>query len=175
MTFTFESDTRSREPGNQLLIMDLAHILVKKQGKGKVSVRPHVVPFLRPILEDEYDYILAIWSSMPPENVQNALNNVLNKEEQTKLLFVWTQDQCNPLVDEDNQHTYKYTRDLQQVWNEYPQFNQKNTIIFIDEKYKVMDAYQECCLILPQYDGPRLAKNDIVFVDMKTRLDNHLF
>lgn len=152
--------------GARLLIFDLAHILVKKQGKGKMSIRPHVVTFLREILDDEYDYTVAVWSSMTVANVNQALNSLLTIEERNKLLFVWSQDECTSIAD------FKQTRDLRRVWHHYPHYDSTNTTIFVDKEYKVMEPHQQCSVILPEYDGPRLAKDDNVFCRLKAQLDN---
>jgi len=77
---------------------------------------------------------------------------LLPQELQDRLLFVWGQEECTAVeVDHDTTEHGKpvartkegvkviYRKDLNRIWNCYPQFNQENTLMIDDSKEKFQD------------------------------------
>ncbi len=150
----------------QLIIFDLNHVLVKK---GTESLRPHVKETLSALLEEPEDYAVGIWASCQKEKVDRLLEKIITIEQQQQLLFTWSNIQCTQLPD------FQTTRDLCNVWAEFPEFNDGNTTICVNDAKKVMDQYVKCVKIIPSYEGPRKAKGDTVLLHLKEQLDAAFF
>lgn len=122
----------------RLLIFDLNKVLINRN-KGCVDYipRPHVQQFLQDMSER---YTLAVWSSMKRNSAVKVLNELFTIP-QVDLLFAWFQNRCvvikheteldpqeqtgDPLFDTIKPTFYKK---LSQVWLQYPQFNESNTV-----------------------------------------------
>lgn len=150
----------------QLLIFDINHVLVKK---GTQSIRPYARETLSTLLEDQEHYAVAIWASSQKGKVDSLLDMMLSDEQQQQLMFRWDYDQCVHLPN------FEVTRDLSHVWTQFPDYNETNTSIYVNDAKKVMDPYVACVKIVESYGGPRKAKGDTVLMNLKQQLDVSLF
>ena len=61
------------------------------------------------------------------------MDQLLTKEQQSELLFMWFAEHGTP----DPDRPFKQYKNLQKVWDEYPDFNAATTTIFDDSEFKL--------------------------------------
>ena len=110
----YNSDT----PPQKLLVCDLNGVLVLKKSSPATYVRPNAAEFLR--LMSRY-FTIGIWSSAQRKTIKTILKKLLPRGD-VPFLFVWSQEKCE-LVNG------VFHKPLQKVWNTFPVFNARNTVI----------------------------------------------
>ena len=107
------------EPSTQrLLICDLNGVLVLKKSSPATYRRPFAAEFLRLMSKH---FTIAIWSSARRKTIKAILKKVLPQNDMP-FLFVWSQEKCE-LVNG------VFHKPLQKVWNTFPAFNARNTVL----------------------------------------------
>ncbi len=134
-----------------------------------MHVRPFVQSFFADVLADESAYQVAIWSAMQAGKTRDSVMALFNEEQQEKLLFVWTHEECEKLRD------FQTTRSAAKVWKKFPQYGPDNTLFFVNDAKKVEDACQSSVYAIPSFEGPRKGKNDQVFATLKSEIDQMKF
>ncbi len=134
-----------------------------------MHIRPFVQAFFADVFDDECDYQVAIWSATQSVRTRDSIMALFNEEQQKKLLFVWTHEECEKLRD------YQTTRSAARVWKQFSEYGPNNTLFFVNDAKKVEDAYQSCVWQVASFEGPRKGKNDRVFASLKSELDRMKF
>jgi len=121
-----------------LLIFDLNGILInkkwdKEERKSLLWKRPDIESFLEFIFK-QYD--VAVWSSARKHNVEYQAKYALG-DYYKQLVFVMDQSHC---VKEDD----VFLKNLTVVWDQYPQYNESNTLIIDDSDEKMINNPKEC-------------------------------
>lgn len=104
-----------------LIVFDLNHVLIDVSGGVKNLVtRPFLSDFLDFCFEN---FDVGIWSSRSRDNVINILNLVISREHISKFLFI----EGGGII-----------KKLSMIWDQYPEYNTENTLIFDDTLRKII-------------------------------------
>ena len=116
---------------------------------NKCYLRPGVRNFLSEAMRR---FTVAVWTSAKYINAIEMvsmtfgdsiedLNEQVNDSER-RLKFIWAQDACEAV----HVGSYKplFLKNLERVWQKYPQYNQHNTVIVDDNPSKILEAQQSC-------------------------------
>ncbi|KAJ3218298.1 Cyclic nucleotide-binding domain-containing protein 2, partial [Clydaea vesicula] len=115
---------RLRWLGSSLMFIYLSATCQSK----KVYLRPYLDAFL---YNCSKKFEIAVWTTTNKRNTV-TLTNLLVLDI-FKPLFVWSEDECDTVGFGKTKETFK---DLQRVFEKYPQFNKNNTIVLDDSVYK---------------------------------------
>lgn len=132
----------------QLVILDYNGCLCIKKPKGKPALLRHNVhEFIEQLfeLQDDGKIRIAFWTCITKKNASIITNQLLTQEQQDKCLFLWNSDHCTPHPD----LPFKQYKDLENVWKIYPNFNNSNTFLLDDSKYKAMNQPENLILVFP--------------------------
>jgi len=145
----------------QLVILDLNGILISRIhindvnnnnnnnnnlesiriGNYLVWKRPHLDSFLD-FLFGHYD--VAVWSSISKHNITDIVKFVFD-DHYNDLIFIYDQTKCERVNFEPKQDTEKcdvLRKNLIEVWKEYPQYDQDNTLIIDNSDDKMINNLQ---------------------------------
>lgn len=114
-----------------------------------VIERPDIGTFLGYL---DTHFCLAVWTSAKPKTAKKLIRLLFpNLPLRSRLLFVWTQNQCQSVVqrhdDDDNIMYFNdsgdvkpiFVKSLTQVWDQYPLWNPSNTLLIDDSPEKCPD------------------------------------
>jgi hypothetical protein len=109
-----------------------------------VNLKPKYV-FFRPYLNEFLEYLtknfyVAIWSAALDKWVNHIIFNSPIKKYYQDFLFIWTKEECSTIKE----------KKLKNVWEFYPNFNEKNTML-IDDFIIMGNANLNNQLIIRQY------------------------
>lgn len=88
------------------------------------------------------------------------------------LEFLWTQDQCKVLPALPGSFKPQFTKDLNNVWQQFPSFNAENTLIFDDSAQKI-NLHPENHIHVPEFTVTDHSVNhcqDTVLYDLAVKL-----
>ena len=126
----------------KLLIFDMNKVLMRRRAYPNLQsyiLRPHVHSFLQ---EMNMHFQLAVWTSMTRRRGKPIVDSLF-RDLGISLLFVWFQEKCSPEFlpapsgdsaqrqtsrGAGKEHLPLLTKNLEQVWYEYPSFNRFNTV-----------------------------------------------
>lgn len=146
-----ESLSLERKTPRRLIVLDLNGLLIFRvfsRDKRKftqyldssvkvndffVWKRPHVESFLDWLLER---FSVAIWSSAMQHNVEALIEWTLGKERRGRLAFEWDQSRCPQEKHPTHSHKPLFLKPLQDVWTQYPTWNESNTLLVDDSPLK---------------------------------------
>ena len=116
-------------------------------GARYVWKRPHLEDFLNYCFET---YTVAVWSSARRYNVDLLCNFLFTPEQRQQLLFKWDQSNCvkvepNPDPQEANKPLFE--KHLSHVWEAFPQYSAKSTVIVDDSPLKMRHNPNGCVVI----------------------------
>jgi hypothetical protein len=132
-----------------LLVLDLNGILChrirshKEPPQGAVSYRPathHVAgtpviprPFLAEFLTFlDQNFCLAVWTSAKPKTAKSLVTALFPQHVAQNLLFLWGQNRCNTMQGQGADGEVVFQKDLRKVWQEFPLWDQFNTLLLDD-------------------------------------------
>ncbi|XP_065868792.1 uncharacterized protein [Euphorbia lathyris] len=84
-------------------------------------------------------FTVAIWSSKMRKNIEKILPKIRRSlPDEVQMLFVWGQENCvlTRVRLGSNEQKFVMLKNLEKVWNAYPQFNASNTVLIDDTPYK---------------------------------------
>jgi len=123
---------------------DVDHPQATRVGNFLVWTRPHLQSFLDFLFES---FDVAVWSSVKAWNIESLLPLVLG-DHQSELKFVWSQDQCQSVDNPDPEAKAPlFLKNLSEVWNAFPQYDESNTLIIDDSLDKLQHNPDQCCWI----------------------------
>ena len=127
----------------KLLILDINKVLIYRLSTSYYVVRPHAKEFLSDMAER---FTLALWTSMKNTSAKKCIKELFC-DSSSDLLFKWYQPKCTRLhahsVDEkctelpDTKPTF--LKNLSDVWKEYSQYSESNTILLDDSPEKCIN------------------------------------
>jgi carboxy-terminal domain RNA polymerase II polypeptide A small phosphatase len=105
---------------------------------AKIANTP-IIP--RPDLDDFLNFVdqhfaLAIWTSAKSKNATNLVQTLVPEHIKARLLFVWAQHDCE--CDDPNVADPNFIKDLQKVWDKFPVWNERSTLLIDDSPEKCM-------------------------------------
>ncbi|KAL1224358.1 hypothetical protein V5N11_035471 [Cardamine amara subsp. amara] len=171
----------------KLLVLSLSGLLLhrvhKKDMRKKprnrspdASCGPNLV-YKRPFCEDFMKFCLerfevGIWSSACERNIDITLNIVL-KDVEDKLLFIWDQNKCTDSGYKTLENSFKpmFFKDLSKVFQRFKGFSASNTVFIDDEPYKALLNPDNTGLFPLSYDATD-KKDD--FLDPKGEFCSYL-
>lgn len=123
LTANLEREMEMTRIPKKLLIFDLNKVLLCK------NKHKHTSFFLRPFV---HDFILdmfqlfdvAVWTSGRTDTMNKAMNHIFGHCKD-KLVFYWTQNECTQM---NLRYPYEFKKELSKVWEQFPQYNQHNTV-----------------------------------------------
>jgi len=103
--------------------------------------RPHAAEFLQFLF---LNFTVAIWTSARDHNAETMLNALLKDTglEKDDFLFVWGQDKCECERATKSNHQkkkYLFKKPLARVWEAFPEFDERNTLLIDDSVEKTVD------------------------------------
>lgn len=140
-------------PKNKLIILDLNGLLVYrirgndktkkipkskydyKISKFKIWIRPNTKDFLKYCL---LHFNVAIWSTAQIHNILPLIDLLFDEEDKEKIVFIWGQSECTPSgkFSSINKHKELVFKETSKIWDEFPQYNETNTLLIDDDEYK---------------------------------------
>lgn len=108
------------------------------------------------ILFGNNNYEIAFWSSMKMYSIDDILSHMLTQEQLDCLLFIWDQEKCERLEEDD-----VLLKLLNDVWYNFPQYDQYNTIIIDDSSTKMQDNPSLCCITPDTWDRKRIEQKSL--------------
>lgn len=108
-------------------------------GNFLVWKRPDTAIFLAKVFEVAD---VAIWSSVNKWNAHQLSTYVFDTYHE-RLVFIYDQSHCETVVT-DNPHKPLFLKNLSRVWEEFPQYNEKNTLIIDDSDQKMVNNPAAC-------------------------------
>ena len=109
----------------KLLIFDINKVLLYRKAKTSYfTIRPYAHEFIASMAQR---FILAVWTSMTSKSAKSILQ-VLFPLEKIPVLFRWYQPRCKTIECENKEDKPLFLKELWQVWKEYPQYNESNTV-----------------------------------------------
>lgn len=142
----------------QLLILDLNGFFIDRVYDKNYEIRTNRIGnFLvwkRKGTKKFLDYAfanfdVAVWSSACKYNVNRLLKYVFG-DYSSKLTFVWDQSHCK-LSDDC------FLKNLEDVWEKFPQYNENNTLIIDDTELKMKNNPKSCVIMIKTWN--RTMKN----------------
>ncbi len=110
-------------------------------GNFLVWKRPNTDSFLD-FLFEHFD--VAVWSSVQQWNIEKLVQFVFEHRE-PYLKFIFHQGHCEPMVHPDPLSNLPlFLKNLSVVWEEHPQYDEKNTTIIDDTHIKLVNNLQSC-------------------------------
>ena len=145
-----------------LLILDMNNVLIYrryvgdiddtlpledavKSGRFYIWKRPGLDTFLEDIFQR---YTVAVWSSARKHNLDPLCSLVFSEQHRAKLLFEWSQVRCTPLLRSTTKQKQIFAKPLQTVWDTYPQYTERNTIIVDDSSAKMTHNPRSCVILV---------------------------
>ena len=116
----------------KLLIFDLNRVVMhRKELTSHFHLRPYALPFIKGL---SLKFTVALWSSMKRKTAKkmktffSSLNETAPNNQM--FLFEWYQNKCVcvPNLANPDDEMPILSKNLAQVWTEYPQYNQYNTV-----------------------------------------------
>lgn len=125
---------------------------------GWVAGTP-IVP--RPDLESILTYwdahfCMAVWTSAKPKTATQLIQLLFPTDIANRLLFLWTQQQCESKVADGNEHVFE--KNLQKVWTQYPLWNAHNTLL-VDDSPEKCAVWNDNALHPPSLHGLERSQN----------------
>lgn len=156
-----------------LIIFDLNDVLIEtvyepdtnvnrpgwiRVGKSLRRLRDGCEKFIDFLFSEENvkKFRVAIWSSSYLLNVTKTIDGLLNAHK-LDFFFVWGQERCevmdNPAYkDNPKAKPQFFWKNLSEVWNRYPQYNETNTIIIDDNAQKLEKNPIRSCRVVTDFD-----------------------
>jgi NLI interacting factor-like phosphatase len=126
---------RRRPNQDPPIISEYRSQLGPKVAHTPIIPRPDLLHFLEYL---DRHFCLAIWTSAKPKTAKKLVDLLIPKSIKDRLLFVWSQGHC--FVDETPSDTESketiFIKDLDLVWQKFPIWNQRNTILMDDSPEK---------------------------------------
>jgi hypothetical protein len=146
---------------NPLVVLDLNGVLCNQNGKVNDGV-DEFFAFLA-----SKDYVAAVWTSKMEHNGRLILDKLAARlGRYPPLLFEWFRPHCTPGPIPDN--PYATFKDLQNVWNNYPQYGPHNTVLVDDDEYKA-GAWKQNLVLCVDNNLVRVSRE---LEESRTRLRN---
>lgn len=166
------------------IILDIDGTLIDGDEKG-------IYP--RPFLKDFFHYVFSnfekvcIWTAATKEWFDLVNRNYFSKlmPPNTQFYFVWTREKCSIYKNKFLHSAFSHPvliKELQKVWQTYPEMNASNTLILDDTESTYIKNYYNAIPItrfdrnmiydyelqkLTKYLGKILEVNDVRFIDKK--------
>lgn len=152
--------------------MDLNGTLLHRPSKKRpfhFVERPHARRFLQYCLDN---FLVAIWSSARPRNVENMVRQLLTPDQVDRLLVTWARDKFGLTPDDYNARVQVYKR-LTTVWAEpgvqaaHPEaraggrWDQTNTVL-VDDSVEKGRSEPHNILVLPEFAGVGFETADVL-------------
>ncbi len=111
--------------------------------------RPGSREFINYLLDN---YTVAVWSSAMAKNVNLLVNHVF-KSRRTELLFEFDQSFCELETPHPDPTERKplFKKNLTTVWSAFSTFNERNTLLIDDSKYKTRDNPKGTVLLVDSW------------------------
>ena len=155
----FDTLTITTKP---LLILDLNGILIYREfiksdivynngeriGNFNIWKRPKLQEFLDFIFSK---FHVAVFSSITKKNIEKTVQYVFG-EKYSLLKFIYNQDNCvkvSKFNSKDHKRDITFRKNLQIIWNKFPDFNLENTLI-IDDSPEKMRYNPSHCYFIPE-------------------------
>ena len=103
-------------------------------------------------------FCLAVWTSAQPKTAKRLVKALFPISIANNLLFCWGQNRCNAVHDnKDNNNNNQaaevvFEKQLDKVWNEFPMWNQFNTLL-IDDSPDKCSSFRHNALHPPPLNG----------------------
>lgn len=165
---SLQEDFSRRQSLKQLIIFDLNGVLVRAYPREqainitkkpsmylkykKIYFRPGLSTFIDKCLES---FEIGIWSCFQMNNIKPILRKSIGQNRMDKLLFIWDQSWCSMeghVTNLQGQTKPALLKDLSKVWETYPQYGPKNTLLIDDSEYKLKNNPRCKCVCLESYD-----------------------
>ena len=124
---------------------------------------------LRPRVQEFLDYLsqhfcLAIWTSATVNTAKMLLQTIIPQAQiRNKLLFVWAQNRCDRLKNQDSLKeetttpTTVFVKSLDKVYNRFPLWNSSNTMLMDDSPEKCPSLHSCNTLHPPPMNGKSIS------------------
>lgn len=96
-----------------------------------VFLRPYAHNFLEFCLEN---FDVALWSSRKMKNLESIVDMFPNIR--NKLIFCWDQNNCMTIYTTEGRPLH--FKELANIWETYPQYDESNTLLVDDDPYKAI-------------------------------------
>lgn len=152
-----------------------------RESAKKVSGTP-VIP--RPGLDDFLEFLahhfcLAIWTSAKPKSAQLLVKAIIPDHIQSKLIFVWAQNQCdvqsynvNSVDQKIDERSAVFVKSLHKVYSRFPLWNSTNTLLIDDSEEKIPTRDAANVLHPPPMNG-RQSSDNLSQYGIMSDLENH--
>jgi NLI interacting factor-like phosphatase len=113
--------------------------------------RPSLTSFLNHAFEN---FVIGIWTSAKEKTARELVSSLIPEEQQSKLLFVWHQDDCQSRWSR-NSGTKEpvYHKNILKVWESFPLWNAQNTLLVDDSPGKSTQATRMNVVNPPSLNG----------------------
>jgi len=112
---TSQPSTNLAQPSPKLIILDLNGTLVFRKKVRNITLRPFIDEFINYLFNDENNFLVMVWSTARPENV-DIMVNVIFEDRRENLIAVWGRDKFGFTEQEYQAHTLSI-KNLETVWN----------------------------------------------------------
>jgi len=117
---------------------------------------------------------LAIWTSAKPKSAQLLVKAIIPDHIQSKLIFVWAQNQCDvQSVDQKiDERSAVFVKSLHKVYSRFPLWNSTNTLLIDDSEEKIPTRDAANVLHPPPMNG-RQSSDNLSQYGIMSDLENH--
>lgn len=140
-----------------LIILDLNGVLCATAPlRRRLSSDPDRVArnkqvFFRPFLHEFLEFLfarydVAVWTSCPYFSAYPLVETLFTRDQILALKFIYTRNNC------DLTSNYGSRKNLQAVWDMYPQYDRHNTLLLDDDFAKVVQVEQ--WMSVPKFTPP---------------------
>ena len=135
-----------------------------------VIPRPHLHEFLSFL---DAHFCLAVWTSAKPKTAKQLVAALFPDHVAQKLLFVWGQNRCKATGEQHESETV-FEKELHKVWNDFPLWNQFNTLL-LDDSPEKCDSFRHNALHPPPMHGQQSVSKAMIEANPQWALDeeNH--
>lgn len=152
-----------------LIVLDLNGVLCHSV-TSRASPRPYLLSVFQCMqkLHDEGKARFAIWTSKMQHNALPIIERLLEtagmQSLMPKLLFCWYAPECTIM------HDYTRTKNLERIWNLFPEYTAQNTYLVDDTPSKI-GKYLNNLVSIPTYDGPQKMPYDCALLNLCDELE----
>src|SRR4051794_19059059 len=115
VNITSQPSINLAQPSPKLIILDLNGTLVYRKKVRNITLRPFIEEFLNYLFNDENNFLVMVWSTARPENV-DIMVNMIFEDRRENLIAIWGRDKFGFTEQEYHTHTLSI-KNLETVWN----------------------------------------------------------
>ena len=132
------SDANTSASCQKIEIRSLYRTSIATIARTPIVPRQGLKHFLKML---DQSFTLAIWTSATKKTAKELVKALFPKDIRARLLFVWSQDQCENLSAKEmglvnSRRSIIFRKHLCDVWKSYPIWNQENTLLMDDSPEK---------------------------------------